>query len=299
MFKGSMVAIITPMHQDGTIDKKSLHDLIEWHIASKTDALVVAGTTGESTTLGAAEQADLIATVVKQVKQRIPVIAGSGSNSTQHTLELTLNAKTAGADACLVVTPYYNKPTQNGLYEHFKFVAEKSQLPMILYNVPSRTACDLLPETVERLTTVAPIIGIKEATGKVDRAAEILKRCGNQFAIYSGDDATAMDLMLLGAHGVISVTANLMPRKMHDLCVAAMAGDKVQAEKINADLMPLHTNLFLESNPIPTKWALSEMGFIKPGIRLPLLPLDAKFHAQLKEAMRVSGALELDRNKIG
>ncbi|MHB1947074.1 MAG: 4-hydroxy-tetrahydrodipicolinate synthase [Gammaproteobacteria bacterium] len=299
MFKGSMVAIITPMHKDGTIDKKSLHDLVEWHIASKTDGLVVAGTTGESTTLGAAEQADLIATVVKQVKQRIPVIAGSGSNSTQHALELTLNAKTAGADACLVVTPYYNKPTQNGLYEHYKFIAEKSQMPMILYNVPSRTACDLLPETVERLANITPIIGIKEATGKVERATEILKRCGDEFPIYSGDDATALDLMLLGAQGVISVTANVMPRKMHDLCVEAMAGNKAQAEKINADLMPLHTNLFLESNPIPTKWALYEMGLIESGIRLPLLPLDAKFHSQLKEAMRAAGALELDKNKIG
>lgn len=297
MFQGSMVAIITPMHMDGTIDKKSLHDLVEWHIASKTDGLIVAGTTGESATLTATEQADLIATVVKQVNKRIPVIAGTGSNSTQHTLELTLNAKAAGADACLIVTPYYNKPTQNGLYEHYKTIAEKSQFPIILYNVPGRTGCDLLPETVARLSKLPHIIGIKEATGKVERASDILKLCGSEFAIYSGDDATAMDLMLLGAKGVISVTANITPKKMHDLCAAALDGNQALAEKINAELMPLHTNLFLESNPIPTKWALHEMGLIPAGIRLPLLPLDAKFHATLKSAMRAAGALELVETK--
>lgn len=289
MFKGSMVAIVTPMQADGKIDKKSLHDLVEWHISSKTDAIVVAGTTGESATLTAAEQADLISTVVKQVNKRIPVIAGSGSNSTQHTVELTLAAKAAGADACLIVTPYYNKPTQNGMYEHYKTVASKANLPIILYNVPGRTGCDLLPETVERLAKIPNIVGIKEATGKLDRGTDILKRCGKDFILLSGDDETAMDLMLLGAHGVISVTANVAPAKMHDLCEAAISGNKALAEKINHELMLLHKNLFLESNPIPVKWAVSEMGLIPPSLRLPLLPLDAKFQDTVRESMRAAG----------
>lgn len=293
MFRNSIVAIVTPMQMDGTIDKKSLHDLVEWHIAAKTDGIVVAGTTGESPTLTAHEQADLVATVVKQVNKRIPVIAGSGSSSTSHTLELTLNAKKAGADGCLIVTPYYNKPTQQGLFEHYKFIAEKADLPIILYNVPGRTSCDLLPETVERLAKLPQIIGIKEATGKVERAQEILERCGKQFTVLSGDDATALELMLLGAHGVISVTSNVAPRKMHDLCEAATSGNKALAEKINAELMLLHKNLFLESNPIPVKWAVAEMGLIPAGIRLPLLPLDAKFHGALREAIQAAGAFEL------
>lgn len=290
MFKGSMVAIVTPMHADGAIDKKSLHDLVEWHIASKTDAIVVAGTTGESPTLTNEEQADLVAIVVKQVNKRIPVIAGSGSHSTHHTLELTLNAKKAGADGCLIVTPYYNKPTQNGLFEHFTYVAKKASLPIILYNVPGRTGCDLLPETVERLAKAANnIIAIKEATGKTERAPEILNRCGKEFTVLSGDDLTAMDLMLLGAKGVISVTANVAPRKMHDLCDAAVSGNKAVAEKINQELMLLHKNLFLESNPIPVKWAVNKMGLIPNGIRLPLLPLDSQFHNAVHEAMRAAG----------
>lgn len=292
MYLGSMVALVTPMNRDGSIEYKSLQNLIEWHIASKTAGIIVAGTTGESATLTAREQSDLIATVVKQVNKRIPVIAGTGSNSTQHTLDLTLNAKKAGADACLIVTPYYNKPTQNGLYAHYKFVAENSSLPIILYNVPGRTGCDMQADTVGKLSQIFNIIGIKEATGKVERAKEILNCCERDFVIYSGDDATALDLMVAGAKGVISVTANVAPAKMYDLCQAALAGNNHLAEKLNADLMPLHTKLFLEANPIPVKWVLNQMGFIPPGIRMPLLPLDAKFHSELKEIMHLTNLSE-------
>lgn len=298
MFQGSMVAIVTPMRTDGTIDHKSLHDLVEWHIASKTDAIVVTGTTGESATLSAEEQFDIIEAVVKQVEKRVPVIAGTGSNVTQHAIELTLKAKEAGADACLIVTPYYNKPTQNGLYEHYKIIAEKCAIPIILYNVPGRTGCDLLPETVERLAKISNIIGIKEATGKLERATDIANRCGKEFEIYSGDDESAMNLMLLGAKGVISVTSNVAPRKMHDMCEAVLSGDKVLGEKINSELMLLHKDLFLESNPIPVKWALHEMGLIPLGIRLPLLPLDPKFHDAIREALRAAGALKSNSASI-
>ncbi|MEO8400985.1 MAG: 4-hydroxy-tetrahydrodipicolinate synthase [Gammaproteobacteria bacterium] len=289
MFKGSIVALVTPMQADGTIDKKSLHELIEWHIEAKTDGIVVVGTTGEAATLTEEEQYDIISTVVSQVNRRIPVIAGTGTNSTQHTIQLTRNAKKAGADAVLIVTPYYNKPTQNGLFAHYQAIAEKVFLPIILYNVPGRTACDMLPETVQRLSKIDNIIGIKEATGNVDRVVEITNRCGKQFAIYSGDDATALDAMLHGADGVISVTANVAPRQMHALCAAALSGNNVLAETINAELMPLHKKLFLESNPIPTKWVLNQMGLIPDGIRLPLSPLDPKFHADLKQAMLDAG----------
>ena len=244
MFQGSLVALVTPMQADGSIDKNSLHELVEWHIASSTDGLVVTGTTGESSTLNTEEQLEIISSIVKQVAKRIPVIAGTGSNSTQHTIELTQGAKKAGADAALIVTPYYNKPPQNGLYAHYKKIAEKVSLPILLYNVPGRTACDLLPETIERLAKIPNIIGIKEATGKIERATEILQRCGKNFAIYSGDDETALNLMLAGAKGDISVTANIAPRKMHDMCAAALSGNKDLAEKINAELMPLHKKLF-------------------------------------------------------
>lgn len=289
MFQGSIVALVTPMKLDGSIDKKSLHDLVEWHIAEKTDAIVVAGTTGESATLSTEEQVDLIATVTKQVAKRIPVIAGTGSNSTRHSIELTQQAKKAGADASLIVTPYYNKPTQNGLYEHYKAIAEKVSIPIILYNVPGRTACDLLPETVERLSKLSHIIGIKEATGKIDRGIEIQQRCGSHFSVFSGDDATAMDLILLGAKGDISVTANIAPRKMHDMCEAALKKNKSQAEKINSELMGLHKKLFLEANPIPVKWALHKMGKIDSGIRLPLVPLDSQYHTELEDVMKKAG----------
>lgn len=289
MFKGSIVAIVTPMLEDGSIDKKALYDLVEWHIQNKTDAIVATGTTGESATLEPDEQLEVISLVVKQVAGRIPVIAGTGTNSTRTTLKLTEGAKRAGANACLVVTPYYNKPTQNGLYQHYKTVAEKIDLPIIVYNVPGRTACDILPETVERLSKIKNIIGIKEATGKLERAQEIINRCDKSFEVYSGDDATALDLMLNGAKGVISVTANVAPLKMHDMCEAALTGNKTLAEKINQELMMLHQRLFLESNPIPTKWVLHAMGKIQNGIRLPLLPLDSKYHQEVKEAMQNAG----------
>ncbi len=291
MFNGSMVALVTPMQPDGSIDKKALHDLVEWHIASKTDALVVTGTTGEGSTLTAAEQFDLISNVVAQSDNRIPIIAGTGSNSTQHTIELTENARQARANAALIVTPYYNKPTQTGLYEHYKTIAEKVTLPIILYNVPSRTACDMLPETVESLAKINTIVGIKEATGKVDRAIEIIQRCGKEFIVYSGDDLTAYELMLNGAKGVISVTANVAPQKMAEFCQAALSGNKTLANKLNSELMPLHKALFLETNPIPTKWALYEMGLIPSGIRLPLLPLDAKYRDELKTVLHEMGML--------
>lgn len=291
MIKGSLVALVTPMQADGTVDKKSLHDLVEWHLSAQTDGLVVVGTTGEASTLTEDEQYHIIADVVAQVAGRVPVIAGTGTNSTEHTIHLTRNAKKAGANAALIVTPYYNKPTQHGLYEHYKMINENVALPVILYNVPGRTACDMLPETVERIAKFSNVIGIKEATGKVERTAEIHKRCGKQFAIYSGDDATALDSMLQGAVGVISVTANIAPQKMHDLCAAALSGDKALAEQLNAELMPLHTKLFLEANPIPAKWVLNQMGLIPAGIRLPLSPLDPKFHSDLKDAMREAGVV--------
>ena len=293
MFKGSMTALVTPMHEDGSIDKAALNDLIEWHIQSKTSALIAVGTTGESATLEPDEQFEIVSTMVKQAAGRIPIIAGTGTNSTRSTIKLSENAKSAGADACLIVTPYYNKPPQRGLYQHYKTVAETVDLPIILYNVPTRTGCDLQPETVERLSNIPQIIGIKEATGKIERAQEILKRCGNSFAILSGDDATAFELMRAGAQGVISVTANIAPFKMHQLCEACLNRDYDTAKKINAELMLLHKNLFLESNPIPAKWALHQMGKIQLGIRMPLLPLDKNYHEEVKSAMQKAGVLEV------
>lgn len=293
MFQGSMVALVTPMQEDGTIDKNAFIELIEWHIRSGTTALIIAGTTGESATLDHAEQEELIRLAVKQAAGRIPVIAGTGSNSTQITIELSLNAQKAGAEACLVVTPYYNKPTQEGLYQHYKTLAEKVSLPIILYNVPGRTCCDLLPETIERLAKLPQIIGIKEATGKVERVKDILKHCGNVFSVYSGDDATALDLMLNGAKGVISVTANVAPLKMSQMCEVALKGDSKQAEKLNQELMGLHQKLFVEANPIPVKWVLHQMGLIPTGLRLPLTPLSARYHTELTQAMQQAGvALE-------
>ena len=298
MFSGSMVALVTPMKEDGSIDKKSLHDLVDWHLASNTDALVVTGTTGEGSTLTTEEQYDIITSVVSQVGKRIPVIAGTGTHSTQHTIALTEQAKQAKVDAALIVTPYYNKPTQNGLYEHYQAIAKQVALPIILYNVPGRTACDLLPETVERLSSISSIIGIKEATGKLDRCIDILKRVHKQFAVYSGDDLTAMDLLLNGAKGVISVTANVAPRKMHDFCQAALSGDKKLAEKLNTELMPLHQFLFVEANPIPVKWALNEMRRIPSGIRLPLLPLDMKYRAEMLKILHETGVMNEKRETV-
>lgn len=291
MLTGSIVALVTPMKKDGTIDYDALSKLVEWHIEEGTDALVVTGTTGEAATLTTEEKYDLTAKVVKQVAKRIPVIAGTGTASTQHTIELTQQAKKAGADAALIVTPYAIKPSQNGLYEHYKLIAEKTAFPVILYNVPSRTACDALPETVERLAKIKAIMGIKDATGKIERVGDIAKRCGKDFAIYSGDDATAYDLIKNGGHGIISVTSNVAPRKMHDFCKAALTGNDALAKKLNSELMPLHIKLFLETNPVPTKWALHRMGLIPEGIRLPLLSLDTKYHAELEAALRDTGVL--------
>ncbi|HVY53271.1 MAG TPA: 4-hydroxy-tetrahydrodipicolinate synthase [Gammaproteobacteria bacterium] len=289
MFQGSMVALITPMHSDGSVDKESLKELIEWHIRSKTDALVIAGTTGESATLHYDEQADLIAYAVKQANDRIPVIAGTGTNSTETTIKLTQNAEKAGAKGCLVVTPYYNRPTQDGLYKHYKAVTESTNLPIILYNVPPRTGCDLLPETVARLAELPHIIGIKEATGKLDRATEILNSCPKDFLIFSGNDYCGLELIQHGAKGVISVTANVAPVKMHEMCHAALNGDNELAKAIDKELQGLHHKLFVETNPIPTKWALHQMGLIGEGIRMPLTVLDPKFYSEVNAAMQQAG----------
>jgi len=288
---GSIVALVTPMNADGTIDWVTLDKLVEWHIEQGTHGIVAVGTTGESATLSISEHIEVIRRVVEKARKRIPVIGGTGANSTQEAIELTEAAKEAGADACLLVTPYYNKPTQEGLYLHHKAIAEAVKIPQILYNVPGRTACDMLPDTVVRLSTVANIIGIKEATGKMDRAKEILDRVRKDFLVYSGDDETAVELMLMGGKGDISVTANVAPSAVSRLCTLAMAGKADDARAINNQLMPAHKNLFLEANPIPVKWALKEMGKIGSGIRLPLTPLSEKFHAPLREALKQSGIL--------
>ncbi|MEW6353860.1 MAG: 4-hydroxy-tetrahydrodipicolinate synthase [Pseudomonadota bacterium] len=286
MFHGSMVALVTPMLADGALDEQSLRGLIEFHIDNGTDAIVAVGTTGESATLDEQEHCGVIRQVVEQVRGRVPVIAGTGANSTREAIDLTRCAMQAGADACLLVTPYYNKPTQQGLYLHHKAVAEAVPIPQILYNVPGRTACDMLPETVQRLAAIPNIIGIKEATGNLERAREILARCGDIIDVYAGDDAIALDVILLGGKGVISVTANVAPRLMHDMCAHALRGERAAAQAINDRLMALHKDLFIESNPIPVKWALHEMGLIPPGIRLPLTPLSEACHERVRRALQ-------------
>ncbi|HAB92405.1 MAG TPA: 4-hydroxy-tetrahydrodipicolinate synthase [Pseudomonas sp.] len=291
MISGSMVAIVTPMDAHGALDWQALTKLVDFHLQEGTDALVVVGTSGESATLNVEEHVEVIRRVVDQVKGRIPVIAGTGANCTREAVELTRNAKSVGADACLLVTPYYNKPTQEGLYQHFKHIAEAVAIPQILYNVPGRTVCDMLADTVVRLSAVPNIIGIKEATGNIDRAKDIIARVPSDFYVYSGDDATAYELMLAGGKGNISVTANIAPRAMHELCQLAMAGDAEGAKALNDRLMPLHENLFLEANPIPVKWALQQMGLIEQGIRLPLTWFSEQYHDTLRQAMRQSGIL--------
>jgi len=291
MFQGSMVALATPMLPDGAVDGEALSRLVEFHVESGTDAIVAVGTTGESATLDTKEHLNVVREVVKLAKGRLPIIAGTGTNSTSEAIELTEGAMEAGADACLLVTPYHNKPAQEGLYQHFKAIAEAVAVPQILYNVPGRTACDMLPETVERLAAVSNIVGIKEATGDVDRARDILQRCGDRLDVYSGDDGTAMELMLAGGKGDISVTANVAPKAMKAMCTAAAAGDRAQAEALNQPLESLHKNLFLESNPIPVKWALQELGLIQGGIRLPLTPFAEQYHDALRSAMREAGVL--------
>jgi len=289
MFQGSIVALVTPMHAGGAIDEGSLQRLIDFHISQHSDALVAVGTTGESATLDEHEHCHLIRRFVEMAAGRIPIIAGTGANSTREAIDLTRCAYEAGADACLLVTPYYNRPTQEGLYRHHLAIAEAVPVPQILYNVPGRTACDMLPETVGRLAPVDNIIGIKEATGSLERAHDIMQRCGADFAVYSGDDATAMELMLMGGKGNISVTANVAPAAMHELCKAAMRGDRQAAEAINTRLEILHRTLFVESNPIPVKWALHEMGMIPPGIRLPLTTLAERYHESIRQALRQAG----------
>ena len=291
MFHGSMVALVTPMHEDGAIDEDSLQRLVDFHVENHTDAIVTVGTTGESATLDEKEHCHVIRRTVEMAAGRIPVIAGTGANSTREAIALTRCALSAGVDACLLVTPYYNKPTQEGLYRHFRAVAEAVPVPQILYNVPGRTACDMLPATVERLSTISNIIGLKEATGDLGRAREILQCCGERLDVYSGDDATAMELILLGGKGNISVTANVAPAAMHDMCVAALAGDRGRAEAINQTLDILHQMLFAEANPIPVKWALHEMGMIPPGIRLPMTPLAEQFHEPVRQALKQAGIL--------
>ncbi|WP_018870623.1 MULTISPECIES: 4-hydroxy-tetrahydrodipicolinate synthase [unclassified Thioalkalivibrio] len=289
MFQGSMVALATPMHADGSLDWPALDRLLEFHVESGTDAIVAVGTTGESATLDFDEHCEAIAHVVRTIDGRLPVIAGTGANSTREAIALTRCAKEAGADACLLVAPYYNKPTQEGLYLHHKAIAEAVDIPQILYNVPGRTAVDILPETVERLAGVPNIVGIKEATGSNERTAELVERVGSRLDLFSGEDANGLAFMLAGGHGVISVTANVAPRLMSEMCRAVREGDAERAREINRQLDGLHSALFLEANPIPVKWALQQMGMMEEGIRLPLTPLSAPFHAPVLDAMRQAG----------
>jgi 4-hydroxy-tetrahydrodipicolinate synthase len=289
MIQGSIVALVTPMAEDGALDFGALRTLLDFHIAAGTDAIVAVGTTGESATLDEKEHCEVIRATVEHVAGRIPVIAGTGANSTREAIELTRQARQIGADACLLVTPYYNKPTQEGLYRHYRAVAESVDIPQILYNVPGRTACDLLPATVARLSTVPNIVGVKEATGQLERVRELIDGCGDGFALYSGDDASACEFCLLGGHGVISVTANVAPKAMHDMCAAATARLRAEAKAIDERLAGLHRELFIESNPIPVKWALQEMGLIPAGIRLPLTWLSDPCHEPLRQAMQQAG----------
>ncbi len=291
MFKGSMVALVTPMLEDGAVDFDRLAALVDFHVEHKTDAIVAVGTTGESATLDVDEHLAVIEHVIKTAAGRIPVIAGTGANSTSEAIELTEAAHKAGADAALLVTPYYNKPTQEGLYQHFRKIAETVEIPQILYNVPGRTACDMLPETVARLSEVDNIIGIKDATGDLSRVATHQALCADGFELYSGDDATTVDFIVLGGLGCISVTANVAPGPMHEMCMAALDGDVAKARQVNAGLIPLHRDLFLEANPIPVKWALHEMGMVSPAIRLPLTPLSEPLRERLRESMRSAGVL--------
>ncbi|PLZ02742.1 4-hydroxy-tetrahydrodipicolinate synthase [Burkholderia sp. WAC0059] len=289
--RGSIPAIVTPMHEDGSLDLPALCKLIDWHIAEGTDALVVVGTSGESATLTVEEHILTVKTAVEHAAGRLPIIAGSGGNSTAEAIELTQRAKAIGANASLQVVPYYNKPTQEGMYRHFSKIAETVDLPVVLYNVPGRTVADMTNETILRLAQVPGIVGVKEATGNIDRAAHLIKAAPAGFSVFSGDDPTAIALMLLGGQGNISVTANVAPRAMSQLCKAALAGDAKTAREIHLKLLSLHKNLFVESNPIPAKWALQALGRIEGGIRLPLTPLDARFHDAVRGAMREAGVL--------
>jgi len=289
MLTGSLVAIITPMFDDGRLDYARFRALIDFHVAEGTDGIVVVGTTGESPTVNVDEHKELIRVAVEHAAGRIPVIAGTGANSTAEAIELTASAKKAGAAASLSVVPYYNKPSQEGLYRHFRAIAEAVDIPVILYNVPGRTVADMSNDTVLRLAEIPNIVGIKDATANIERGSELLSRMPAKFAFYSGDDVTALALMLLGGHGVISVTANVAPRLMHDMCAAALAGEVSRARDINFKLLGLHRKLFVEANPIPVKWAAAQMGLAGGGIRLPLTPLAAQYHDTVREALREAG----------
>ncbi|MGH1537648.1 MAG: 4-hydroxy-tetrahydrodipicolinate synthase [Gammaproteobacteria bacterium] len=291
MFKGSMVAIATPMHEGGEVDYDSLAKYVEFHLENETDALVPAGTTGESATLDHAEHCEVIRFVVDQVKGRIPVIAGTGANSTQEAIELTQCAKDAGADACLLVSPYYNKPTQEGLILHHRAIAKAVAIPQILYNVPGRTAVDLLPETAIKLSVVNNIVGIKEATGEIDRCKQILADSPEGFMLISGDDYTAMEFLLAGGCGVITVAGNVAPKLFHDMCMASISGNREIAQGLNAKLERLNKDLFVESNPIPVKWCLAEMGLFPTGVRLPMTSLSNQYHDTLRQALSAAGSI--------
>lgn len=289
MLTGSLVAIVTPMQDDGALDLVGLRSLVDFHIAEGTDGIVVVGTTGESPTVDFEEHRLLISSVVEHAAGRIPVIAGTGANSTKEAIELSRYAKEAGADATLSVVPYYNKPSQEGLYRHFRAIAEAVDIPMMLYNVPGRTAVDMSNETTLRLAQVPNIVGIKDATGNIEKGSDLIRRAPPEFSVYSGDDASALALILLGGRGTVSVTANVAPRLMHALCKAALEGKVDEARTINDQLLPLHSKLFVEANPIPVKWALSRMGLIGPALRLPMTPLQSCHHEAVLAAMRSAG----------
>jgi 4-hydroxy-tetrahydrodipicolinate synthase len=288
---GSIVALITPMHEDGSVDYDALRRLIDWHIDEGTDCIGVVGTTGESPTVSVEEHCEIIRVAVEQARGRVPIMAGTGGNSTREAIELSRYAKKVGADCTLSVVPYYNKPSQEGIYAHFKAIAEAVDVPMVLYNVPGRTVADMQPETTLRLAQVPGVIGIKEATGNIERACTLIKNAPKGFSIYSGDDPTAVALMLLGGHGNVSVTANVAPRAMYELCKAAIAGQAKEAAQIHLKLLPLHKNLFVESSPTPTKWALSRLGRCGATVRLPILPLTPAGQTAVEQALRESGLL--------
>jgi len=291
MILGSIVALVTPMFDNGDVDKDSLKKLVEFHIEHGTDAIVAMGTTGESATLNDHEHMDVVKSIVDYIAGRIPVIAGTGANSTSEAITLTQAAKQVGADACLLVTPYYNKPTQEGLYLHYKAIAEAVDIPQILYNVPGRTACDMLPETIGRLAKIDHIVGVKEATGDLSRVAVIRDLCGDDFAVYTGDDASSCEFCLLGGNGTITVSGNVAPRQVHQMITAAINGDRETATSIDASLRGLHKQLFIQSNPIPVKWAVAEMGLINKGIRLPLTWLTEDCFDIVRSAMQQAQVL--------
>lgn len=288
---GSIVALVTPMHEDGSVDYPALRRLIDWHIAEGTDCIGVVGTTGESPVVSVEEHCEIIRVAVEQAAGRVPIMAGTGANSTREAIELSKFAKKAGADCTLSVVPYYNKPGQDGIYAHFKAIAEAADIPMVLYNVPGRTVADMLPETALRLAQVPGVIGIKEATGSIERAGWLIKQAPKGFSVYSGDDSTAVALMLLGGHGNVSVTANVAPRLMHELCMLALDGRAREAAALHLRLLPVHKHLFVESSPAPTKWAMAKLGLCGETLRLPIVPLSAAGRTTVEQALRDSGLL--------